>query len=115
MCTVEYENEPSVWREEHRKARKPHRCDTCSAPIAIGERYLSVFWVDDGEPRTERQCAACNALSARFSEEHKVGTACPSSLLAFLDECADYGDADSKRWKDATNEIRERNRIARSA
>ena len=115
MCTVEYDDPPSVWREEYRKARKPHRCDTCSAPIAVGERYLSVFWVDDGEPRTERQCTPCDEISERFSKEHNVGRACPSSLLYFLDECANHGDEDSKRWKVACDEIRERNDRARSA
>lgn len=116
MCTVEYDNTPGVWREEWRKARKAHRCSTCGTPIAPGDRYLSVFWVDDEkDPRTEKQCTACDAISERFSKEHKVGRACPSSLLEFLDECVDYGDEDSQRWKVACEEIRERRRIAREA
>jgi len=115
MCTVEYDNYCSVWREEFRKARKEHYCDTCGATIHPGDRYLSLFAISDGERCVEKQCEACQVIAERFAREHNVEAPFPSSLLPFLDNCVDHGDEDSQRWRVACDEIRERNRVARAS
>lgn len=37
-----------LW-EKTPKARKPHLCDRCNEPIAVGEQYESAGWREDGE------------------------------------------------------------------
>lgn len=42
-----------------RRARKPYRCDECDGPINPGERYERAFMIHEGDPMTDRTCAAC--------------------------------------------------------
>lgn len=112
MCEVDHNERdaPKVWSETWvQKARKPHECDTCGVEIPAGVRYLKTSYVTrDKTARTEKQCEACEEIARRFSTEHKVKPF-PSSLLLFLDECADYGDDEnSVRWRAACDEIRAR-------
>jgi hypothetical protein len=113
MCHVEYDSYATVWRETWiSKSRKPHQCDTCHTTIPVGSRYLSIFCVYEGDASSDVQCQDCAAIAKRFADEHKVGSPFPSSLLDFLDSCADYGDEDSQRWRAACDEIRARQHAA---
>ena len=97
MCHVDLEP-CEVWRETKRRARKPHVCDCCEGRIRVGEQYVSHFSVFEGEATTEKMCAKCEAMSVEFQNDHgQRGT--PGSMRALLEECIDYGDEDSAKWK----------------
>lgn len=62
MCVVDFDP-PSAYREVHRTARKPHRCEDCRATIAPGDRYLYISGVWDGRGDSFRRCAECSAIA----------------------------------------------------
>jgi hypothetical protein len=50
-------------------ARKPHQCDICFGPIAVGERVWAKTETDDGKGKTFRFCAeCCYCIAHRFDE-----------------------------------------------
>lgn len=62
-CDCDYDP-PSVFRENHVKARKPHKCSECYRVINIGETYRRIFGIWDGRPETFRWCAHCEAADS---------------------------------------------------
>lgn len=115
MCYIEFDNECSVYRNEQRTARKEHRCSTCGATIAKGDRYLNLFAKSDGQVYSERQCTACMEIAERFSKAHHNQTPFPSGLWDFIDQCVDEGDADSERWRIDLDAIAARRDAAKEA
>lgn len=136
MCDLEFDGSCSVWEEKLiRRARKGHRCSTCSARIAVGQSYMANFFVCDGDAANEKQCLPCRTIGDAFTREHGSSVT-PGSLLDFLEQCldeerfADDGDDDETkdgrpsnrspsrlsdeglRWKYAMVEIRGRNAAA---
>ena len=49
-CSCDYDA-PQFYNRTIRKARKPHKCEECSGPILVGEKYEYVSgkweWVDE--------------------------------------------------------------------
>lgn len=114
MCDIEnngHGDSFDVWRERMVRARKQHRCSSCDAIIAPGERYARLFWLSDGEHYSEVCCAACEDARRAFGEEHGWLTP-PSCLDDLLEQCVDSGDEGSKRWQVTLDGIRARNAVA---
>ena len=51
-----------MYRIEHRHARVAHACTACGETIGRGMGYTSIFFVQDREPGTSKQCARCRAI-----------------------------------------------------
>lgn len=108
MCLIDDGERCEVWSETHRTARKQHKCDSCTQPIAAGSRYLVHFSVFEGYPQHEKMCDWCDAQRAVFSAEHDGYTSPPSNLEQMIEGCIDEGDADSKRWQPMLDALRDR-------
>ena len=71
-CTV-----PEFYNTAETKAKKVHKCYECSAPINIGETYLSCTGKWDGEVNTFKQhllCAdACEFIRDNFNGGDCIG------------------------------------------
>jgi hypothetical protein len=53
---------PSVYRQQARRARKPHKCCDCGAEIKPGDEYLSIFGVWEGEAESFCMCLLCEDM-----------------------------------------------------
>lgn len=111
MCSLELDP-CDVWREEHRKARKQHRCASCGCAILPGTKYLSHFSVFEGDPTTEAICGACEADRKVFADAHGQFMA-PGSFPRMLDDCISEGDPDSAQWELMRKTLNERRQEAR--
>lgn len=102
MCTIDdsYDDEPSVWRNTQRRARKPHVCATCRRTIAPGETYRVHVAIFDGYASTDKACADCTAVIDAFGRDHHAQFA-PGSILDGLERCVDEREAGWERWGDA--------------
>lgn len=60
-CYCDFE-QPSFYREQKRKASKPHRCCECGATIAPSEVYQLSVGLWDGEFSVYKTCPRCLAL-----------------------------------------------------
>lgn len=52
----------TVYRKDHRRARKPHTCCACRVSIPIGHVYSYTFAVWDGHHETWDRCLRCDAI-----------------------------------------------------
>lgn len=59
MCSIDFDELPTVHSTTERKARKPHKCSECCRVIAIGERYRNFFCVFEGRASTSKTCEHC--------------------------------------------------------
>lgn len=107
MCEVSFDEHASVWKESTYTAkRKPRPCDCCGGTVAIGERYVKVFFIFDGEATSEYSCLPCIATRDLFKKHHEGHYTNPSGMPDMLVECVSEestydGDAD----EDVPNEI----------
>lgn len=109
MCFVDLEP-CEVWEERHRKARKVHRCSCCGRAISPGERYLVHFSVFQGDPTSEKCCAACEADRQKFADAHG-GTLCtPGWLPNMLRSCIGEDPDSEETWAPMLKSIRSRAR-----
>ena len=88
MCTIDYDSQVKVYREDPRTARKEHSCVGCGAAIHKGEAYCYVSWVGDTTARSEQECFACWWTRREFCLAHWGGPL-PSFLWEDLEECID--------------------------
>jgi predicted RNA-binding Zn-ribbon protein involved in translation (DUF1610 family) len=51
-----------VYDERRPRARKPHACGACGEAIRVGDRYVSVFIVFDGDASTVKRCRRCQKI-----------------------------------------------------
>ena len=58
--------EAEAYTEQTRRARKAHVCGECFTAIPIGERYLHVSGIWDGEPDSHRFHVACDEARQTF-------------------------------------------------
>ena|SRR5579863_9467330 len=58
MCFV-IDGYCEVYERSIHKAHKAHKCRACRRTIEIGEQYLSIFSVYEGETDTEKVCNQC--------------------------------------------------------
>lgn len=61
MCRIDQCDPWDVYRAEHRRAAKAHRCGDCAMTIERGERYHHGTGLSDGYWTSYRQCARCEA------------------------------------------------------
>lgn len=97
MCSIEFDNDCSVFREATRTSRLPRKCDVCATAIAVGDKYVSHFAVIDGDPCSEVMCTLCAVDRDVFCKAHHLAWCTPSSLPPLLDGCLDHvvgGDDD---------------------
>ena len=116
MCYLDSDDTASVWRVEQRRAKKLHRCDTCSADIAVGEHYVSVFYVYDGSPAAEKSCGSCWEANTAFAQAHDFSGMPPDEFEHMLADCIAEGDEESEqKWKPMLEAIRVRRSIAKQS
>lgn len=66
-----YEGEdPSFQVYEYRTARKPHTCDGCGHPIAVGEMYLEIRFPGQRSPSVCLNAGCVRELSRQWSICH---------------------------------------------
>lgn len=97
-CSIECYDEPSVYRETVRRARKAWRCCECGEVIASGEQYQEATGVWDGQWSTYRTCLPCAAMRRDLSAYGwcfgELGVAV-SECLGFDPYCAEEEDDDA--------------------
>lgn len=99
MCEIDFDEYASVWDERMvNRARKEHRCSTCSTAIDVGQSYVIHFSITSGDVTNEKQCLRCRTIGDAFKREHGTSVS-PGSLLEFLDQCLD-----EERWVVALEE-----------
>jgi hypothetical protein len=59
MCAIEDYDDPSIYCEEVRKAKKEHICSECRRAILKKENYRNVFGVWENKPTTFKTCSHC--------------------------------------------------------
>jgi len=86
-CDSEY---PEFYREQKRKAAKPHTCSDCRGVINKKEGYLSISGMWDGTFFTYKRCADCMHLVCQIPDE---GCRCIplGGLINWLDDAQSYG------------------------
>lgn len=88
MCEVSFDEHASVWDEStHTAKRKPRKCDCCGGIVALGARYVKVFWIFDGEASVEYSCVPCIATRDLFKKHHEGHYTSPSGMPDLLTEC----------------------------
>lgn len=89
----------AVYDEQHRKARKEHRCDACKETIRVGDRYTSLHLVYDGTAQTIKRYARCQALHEHLREKCSYyGDMWPMERL-------DCGESYETEWGECPPEI----------
>jgi hypothetical protein len=63
MCMADGSDRADVWLEWKPRARKEHKCDECSRPIAKGETYRQTKALYEGSWLALKQCAHCVVLA----------------------------------------------------
>jgi len=56
------------YSEKTRRARKPHRCYECNAPISRGDHYVNCTGKWDGDVSSFAICTTCDAWSKALRE-----------------------------------------------
>lgn len=60
MCRADYsDGYATTLREQHQRARKPHHCSECRRTIRVGEIYLTIVSLFDGNMDVLKQCVHC--------------------------------------------------------
>ena len=77
---------PDVYRRQHRKAAKEHKCDECNRTIAKGNQYEYVTMCYDGKWQQFRTCWFCAALV----RDYCGGVQLHGGLSEILSDCLDY-------------------------
>ena len=106
MCNIDWDGHAEFWHDARRRARKQHRCTTCSTTIAPGETYVRHASKCEGMLTSERMCLACDALMDEFCavDGHPRRTT-PSSLQDYISSCLD-GDDENEIYDEAADEFR---------
>ena len=76
MCSCDFDNSADFLDVTHPKARKPHRCYECRAPIAIGEVYERVSGKWEGGVESFTFCLTCEAWTRAFMAEQQRVCGC---------------------------------------
>lgn len=89
---------PSVYADERRKARKPHRCCECGGVIESGETYQHFSGIWDGKAARYKTCPDCvdlrddvNALAAYVDER--------PAFRELGDYCFEEGEGFGRRFE----------------
>ncbi len=93
-----FDEQYSVYDENFPKARKPHTCEACKEPIAVGHRYANVKIVFEGSAETVKRCLRCQEIHEHL---RKLGDG-----EMWPDEKLDCGEEYRDHWrKDPPPEI----------
>lgn len=87
----------SVYDEETRKARKPHKCGACREAIPPGQVYHRTFIVFDGEPEVFLRCARCQVIYEHLSKRIRD----EGAYEEFCDLRLNCGHTYEDRWQEA--------------
>jgi hypothetical protein len=96
-CSCGDKDYPSCFAEKTRRARKPHQCCECGAPIAPGDHYVHSSGVWDNEPNAYSTCVDCHAWKRAFMA-HPEGCSCVCfgelwrEIAEFTREVLEYDD-----------------------
>jgi hypothetical protein len=103
-CDLE---QPACYREIRRKARKPHRCGDCGGMVHVGEHYLYISGIWEGEPSSYTRCYDCQHLRCEIRKDR--GTDDCMALNGLRPWLEDYCDRGTKspwqRWAGMFNAI----------
>lgn len=113
MCDIEYDDDYTLWREEDRRARKPHQCAECRRAIQPGALYLSHFSIHSGGRISGAICEECRDDRAAFAGEHEGITPSLGELLWMLEECIVSDDEAGARWRPMLERLRNRTEVPR--
>lgn len=95
MCTIDIGDDcATVFRDQIRRARKEHTCDSCQCTIAPGDKYLSHASLHDGHWSSSKICKDCDEIRDAFARAHDYFPF-PSTLEETLEECIAEGDEES--------------------
>jgi len=81
----------TVYEESTRKARKEHECDACDDKIRVGDKYVHVFIVFQGDHETIKRCARCQAIHMHLRQECQGQGMWPAERL-------DCGEEYEEHW-----------------
>lgn len=62
MCDEAYDETCPVWDEQHRVARKQHKCSGCGETIEPGHRYMRTAALWEQAWHTWKHCQRCAAI-----------------------------------------------------
>lgn len=94
MCSCDLE-QPSVFEETRRKARKEHRCNSCRGAIQAGEEYIATFGIWDGTPGRYKRCLDCDGLMAWAHTQNDCLCISVAAVMSDIrDHFADRGERD---------------------
>ncbi len=65
-CSVDVDEDPELYNESLRTARKQHTCCECGRTIEPGEQYQVAAALWDGEWATFKTCLGCSRIRNRF-------------------------------------------------
>ncbi|MDD3238258.1 MAG: hypothetical protein PHV37_09205 [Candidatus Gastranaerophilales bacterium] len=82
-----------------KKARKEHRCDCCNSSVQVGESYVHIAGVWQGNFFTENMCPQCREILEIYLSEIEN----EYDIHFLLDEVFDY---DGKRVYDLLKQIK---------
>jgi hypothetical protein len=91
MCFY-YDEQCDVYREEMRRARKPHKCEHCRRPISKGEQYVYAHGIFDAHTFDTKSCGSCELDRWRIHLT-EIGEGC-----SWSESWADMSDPDLSEW-----------------
>jgi hypothetical protein len=114
MCEIDFDEDSACEKlsERDHTARVRHRCSSCGAVIAPGERYRALTVTSSDGLAYEKTCTACLPDLDAFNREHGVWIT-PSSFDVLIEQCIDDDPASRDRWEPVLEGIRRRNQRAR--
>lgn len=115
MCEVGGSGEVAeVWSVEYRRARKQYECDSCWAPIKVGDAHQVYSALGDGIWSRSRACVVCTLAQQEFGEAHRFYPT-PSYLIETLQDCIVDNDDRHDRWRPLLAVLLRRRRTSRIA
>lgn len=68
MCNCDRDN-PSIYQETQRLAKKEHKCCECGWMIQPPSKYIAIAGLWEGKWSNYKQCFNCNQVGDRFVQE----------------------------------------------
>lgn len=101
-CYCDYDP-PAFYKEEIRRARKPHKCDECGGTISVGEQYEHVWGKWEGYVAHIDTCERCRDIY----QWTRNNVPCVCKVHGnLIEECEDAIDAATFRVSEETVGLR---------
>ena len=93
------DHEPLAYIETWRRARKPHKCESCGHAIECRAIYAEASGIDcDGDPFRLRACAQCMAQREAI-RQREIAAGCPSyAAVCAIEEIAEHVRDSGMAW-----------------